>query len=336
MNTAVTLKDVAAAAGVSISTVSRVLDERLPPSRSAAAQRVRETATALGYQRDIGASALRRGGTQTIGVLVPRLSDTVMALIFEAIFVEAGKLGHFALVSVCGDEPNDEKTATQSLLARRVDGLVLATSRLDDQLPRHLREREIPHVLVLRTDGVSPSSLGDDELGGYLATRHLIDLGHTDIGLLAGPPFASSARDRQAGYRRAMAEGGLPVPDKHIRHSEYTIEAGETAGTALLEAAPDVTAVFAVNDNLAIGAMASAREHGRLIGDDLALVGYNDIPIASRLPIPLTSVRTPFTQIAATALELLLSPRPTADPIRRAMPTLIPRDSTRRHSGNQR
>jgi LacI family transcriptional regulator len=336
MNAAVTLKDVAAAAGVSISTVSRVLDERLPPSRSAAAQRVRETAAALGYQRDIGASALRRGGTQTIGVLVPRLSDTVMALIFEAIFAQAGKLGHFALVSVCGDEPDDEETAAQSLLARRVDGLVLATSRLDDQLPRHLREREIPHVLVLRTDGVSPSSLGDDELGGYLATRHLIDLGHTDIGLLAGPPFASSARDRQAGYRRAMTEAGLPMPDKHIRHSEYTIEAGETAGTALLEAAPEVTAVFAVNDNLAIGAMASAREHGRLIGDNLALVGYNDIPIASRLPIPLTSVRTPFTQIAATALELLLSPKDTPDPIRRAMPTLIPRDSTRRHPRTQR
>lgn len=335
MNAAVTLKDVAAAAGVSISTVSRVLDERLPPSRSAAAQRVRESATALGYQRDIGASALRRGGTQTIGVLVPRLSDTVMALVFEAIFAEAGKLGHFALVSVCGDEPDDEKAAAQSLLARRVDGLVLATSRLDDQLPRHLREREIPHVLVLRTDGVSPSSLGDDELGGYLATRHLIDLGHTDIGLLAGPPFASSARDRQAGYRRAMTEAGLPMPDKHIQRSEYTIEAGESAGKALLEAAPDVTAVFAVNDNLAIGAMASAREHGRLIGDDLALVGYNDIPIASRLPTPLTSVRTPFTQIAATALELLLSPKATSDPIRRAMPTLIPRDSTRRHPGTK-
>jgi hypothetical protein len=181
-------------------------------------------------------------------VLVPRLSDTVMALMFEAIFAEAGKLGHFALVSVCGDDPDDEKTATELLLARRVDGLVLATSRLDDQLPRHLREQEIPHVLVLRTDGVSPSSLGDDELGGYLATRHLIDIGHTDIGLLAGPEFTSSSRDRQAGYRRAMTEAGLTVSGNRIRHSEYSVEAGENAGTDLLTAAPELTAVFAVND----------------------------------------------------------------------------------------
>lgn len=329
MTTTVTLKDVAAAAGVSISTVSRVLDERLPPSRSAAAQRVRETAAALGYQRDIGASALRRGGTQTIGVLVPRLSDTVMALMFEAIFAEAGKLGHFAMVSVCGDDPDDEKTATEALLARRVDGLILATSRLDDQLPKQLRERDIPHVLVLRTDGVSPSSVGDDELGGYLATRHLIDLGHTNIGLLAGPTFTSSSRDRGAGYRRAMAEAGLPLRDNHIRNSEYTIEAGETTGNALLDGAPELTAVFAVNDNLAIGALAAARQHGRRVGNDLALVGYNDVPLASRLPVPLTTVRTPFTQIASTAMELLLTDKNTTQPIRRATPTLIPRDSTR-------
>ena len=330
MNMAVTLKDVAAAAGVSISTVSRVLDERLPPSKSAAAQRVRETAKALGYQRDIGASALRRGGTQTIGVLVPRLSDTVMALMFEAIYAEAGKLGHFAMVSVCGDDPDEERTATESLLARRVDGLVLATSRLDDQLPKQLRERQVPHVLVLRTDGVSPSSVGDDEFGGYLATRHLIDLGHTNIGLLAGPSFASSSRDRGAGYRRAMTEAGLPLRDNYIRQSEYTIEAGEITGNALLDAAPELTAVFAVNDNLAIGTLAAARQHGRRVGTDLALVGYNDVPIASRLPVPLTTVRTPFTQIAATAMELLLSPGGSTDPIHRAMPTLIPRGSTRR------
>jgi len=330
MNMAVTLKDVAAAAGVSISTVSRVLDERLPPSRSAAAQRVREAAAALGYQRDIGASALRRGGTQTIGVLVPRLSDTVMALMFEAIFAQAGKFGHFALVSVCGDDPDDEKAATEALLARRVDGLMLATSRLDDELPKQLRERDIPHVLVLRTDGVSPSSLGDDEFGGYLATRHLIDLGHTNIGLLAGPSFASSSRDRRAGYRRAMAEAGLPLQDSHIRYSEYTIEAGETTGNALLDGAPELTAIFAVNDNLAIGALAAARQHGRRVGTDLALVGYNDVPLASRLPVPLTTVRTPFTQIAATAMELLLTDKNSAEPIRRATPTLIPRDSTRR------
>lgn len=328
----ITMHDVAKAAGVSTSTVSRVLDERLPPSKSPAAQRVREAAEALGYKRDILASSLRRGGTGTIGVLVPRLSDTVMALIYEAIARAAMERHYFAIVATSGDDPENERLAAESLLNRRVDGVILATSRLDDQLPSRLRDQGVPHSLVLRTDGISPSSLGNDIQGGYLATRHLLDLGHRDIGLVAGPSFTSSAKDRQEGYRRAMQEAGIPVREDWVVESGFGIESGETAGYQILSQKERPSALFAVNDNLAIGVMAAAHRLDISIGSSLSLVGYNDIPLASRLPVSLTSVHIPFDYVAHQALELLFSERPPgADCIRRAMPSLIPRASSVRY-----
>lgn len=176
-----TMRDVARAAGVSVSTVSRVLDERLPTSRSASADKIRQVARELGYRRDYVASSLRRGDTGTLGVLVPRLTDAVTAMLFEEIARAAARRGYFAIVATCGDSKEQEKNAVESLLDRRVDGLIMSTCRLDDPLPQALRERDVPHVLALRTDGFSPSSVGDDELGGYLATRHLIEIGRAHV-----------------------------------------------------------------------------------------------------------------------------------------------------------
>lgn len=331
---AVTLKDVATAAGVSISTASRILDERLPTSRSASAQRVKEAAARLGYRRDAAASALRRGDTGTVGVLVPRLSDTVMALLFEAIFSAAAARGLFALVSVCGDDSAAEARAVDSLLARRVDGLVLATARLDDPLPSSLRDRQVPHVLALRTDGVSPSSVCDDELGGYLATRHLLDLGHTAIAVLPGPDFTSTAQQRLAGYHRAMAEAGLDAPQTRIRHCGFGYTAGREAAAAVLSQSPETTAVFAANDRLAMGTLAAASALGRRVPEELSVVGYNDTPVAAQLAVPLTTVHVPFDLIAVGALDLLAAQtagtgEQPADRV--AVPTLIPRRSAVSH-----
>jgi LacI family transcriptional regulator len=321
----VTLKDVAAASGVSISTVSRVLDERTPASRSKTAERVRQIADQLGYRRNMFASGLRRGATGTIGVLVPRLTDHVMALMFEAIERAAKARGSFAVVATCGDDPEAEQQATETLLDRNVDGVVLATARLDDALPASLRERGVPHSLVLRTDGASPSALGDDEQGGYFAVRHLIDLGHREIAVVTGPWFTSSARSRLAGARRAFEEAGIALPDERVVSTGYGIESGSEAGQGLLAAATRPTAIFAANDNLAIGVVSAAAAAGLTVGADLSIVGYNDIPLAARLPIPLTSVRTPFDQIAVSALDLVGAP---SGSVTRALPSLIPRAST--------
>lgn len=322
----VTLKDVAAASGVSISTASRALDERTT-SRSAAAVNVRKIAEELGYRRNSFASSLRRGETRTLGVLVPRLSDTVMALMFEELERAASSRGYFAMVATSGDDPVDERRAAETLLDRNVDGLILATARLDDELPRLLRERRVVHALVLRTDGVSPSALGDDELGGYLAVRHLLDLGHRDIAVVTGPDFTSTANARLAGARRAMDESGKNLPGSWALAGGYGIENGFEAGEQLLGTTNRPTAIFAANDNIAMGIVAAAHRHNLRIGRDLSLVGYNDTPLAARLPTPLTSVRVPLDQIARTAIDLLTHPD-TETRVRKSTPTLIPRDST--------
>ncbi|MFP5416447.1 MAG: LacI family DNA-binding transcriptional regulator [Actinomycetes bacterium] len=324
----VTLKDVAKAAGVSTSTASRVLDERLPHSRTPAADRVRQVASELGYVRDPLAAGLRRTGTSTVGVVVPRLTDIVMALLYEEIAAAAAARGLFAVVATTHDHPDREELAVQSLLRRRVDGLIRTTARTDARLDTRKFGTTVREVLALRADGVLPAAVGDDRLGGRLATRHLIDLGHTDIGLVSGPTYTTSAVGRREGYREALSDAGLDFDPALVVGDAFSIEAGEEAGLTLLTRPQRPTAIFAANDYVAIGVLSIAAKLGLRVPEDLSLVGYNDIPIVGKLPVPLTSVRVPFAQIAAGALSLLLDDRdPTAKTLTYA-PTLIPRRST--------
>ncbi|MGP4984945.1 LacI family DNA-binding transcriptional regulator, partial [Corynebacterium casei] len=207
----------------------------------------------LGYRRNVYASGLRRRESGLIGVLVPRLTDAVMSLMYEAVERAARSKGMFAIVATCGDTPESQAKVVESLLDRNVDGLILATARLDDELPERLRRKNLPHVLALRSDGKSPTVSGDDNLGGYLAARHLIDLGHTDIAIVTGPSFTSSAHGRVEGAQSAFEEAGIDLPKENIIFSGYGIEAGETAAKLLLERDTHPTAIFAANDNLAIG-----------------------------------------------------------------------------------
>jgi LacI family transcriptional regulator len=329
--TRVTILDVAAAAGVSKSTVSRILDERLPRSDSETARRVRKIAEDMGYVRDVSAASLRRGSTMTVGVIVPRLTDTVMAMLYEALAKACGKSGRFAIVATTDDKPKADRLAAESLLRRGVDGLILSTARRDDDFSDELVARGIPFVLALRTDGHSLSSIGDDKLGGYLATRHLLDLGHRRIGVIAGPSYASSSLGRVEGYRQALEEAGLPVCLDCIVPSTFGIDAGAEAVEHLMGLEDRPTAIFAVNDNTAIGALSGLSRLGLSVPEDVSVVGYNDIPIVSHLPTPLTTLRVPFEQIASNALDLLSSGAASVDDrIRISAPTLIPRKSSAR------
>lgn len=326
-----TIADVARAAEVSPSTVSRALNREHRFYRSPSAARIRDIATEIGYAPNPVAANLRRRQTNTLGVLVPRLTDTVMAMLYEEIASASLKRGYHTLVATTHDDPDRERENGDVLLQRRVDGLVLTTARTDGGFCQDLADKGIPHVLALRTYGDSSAAVGDDRLGGYLATRHLIDLGHRRIALIAGPSYASSALGRRAGYEEALREAGLPADETLIIPSTFSMESGEDAGQYLLGLAPRPTAVFAVNDNTAIGFLAAVQRAGLRVPEDLSIVGYNDIPLATRLAVPLTTVRVPFDAIAAAAVDQLIDliagvPAST----RTFAPTLIPRRTTAR------
>lgn len=323
----VTLKDVATAAGVSTSTVSRVLDERLPYSDSPTARKVRDVARELHYRKNIAASALRRQESGTIGVVVPRLTDTVMATLFERIFAESQRRDIFALVSVSGDDEEDIQRTISQLVQRNVDAIVLTAARIDSPIT----PSAIPTFLAVRSDDVTPTVRCDDHLGGYLAARHLLDLGHEHFVVLPGPGFTSTARERLAGFRQALIERGRELPEERVVHSGFGLDAGLAAGMAVLKDRDlRPTAIFAANDDMAHGVVVAANMLGINVPDELSVVGYNDLPLAHQLPVQLTSVHVPFEQIAAVlldAIESTLRNRPVHE-LRPVIPTLIPRQSS--------
>lgn len=324
-----TLADIARLAGVSRSAASRALD-RHAPAQTPRAERVRAIAAQYGYVPNAWAANLRRKRSGIIGVVVPRLTDTVMAMLYEAIAYECSERGYQASVLTTGDDPRAELVRGRALASQRVDGLILTTARTDGShlLLHELKTSGVAYCLAMRTDGNGPAAVGDDELGGYLATRHLIEHGHRRIAFIGGPAYASSSQGRAAGYRKAMAEVGAPVAPELVHYSNFSMDAGEEIGLRLLALAELPTAVFTANDSLAVGLMATLHRAGLAVPDDISIVGYNDTPIAARLTTPLTSVAVPFRAIARNAVELLLDPRARdSGEVRVAAPELVPRES---------
>jgi LacI family transcriptional regulator len=324
-----TLADIARLAGVSRSAASRALDQDAP-ARTARAERVRAVAAEYGYVPNAWAANLRRQRSGVIGVVVPRLTDTVMAMLYEAIAYECSERGYQASVLTTGDDLRAELVRGRALAAQRVDGLILTTARSDGSHPllHELKESGVAYCLAMRTDGHGPAAVVDDPLGGYLATRHLIERGHRRIAFVAGPAYASSSQGREAGFRTAMAEAGAAVAPELVHHSNFSMDAGEEIGLRLLALAELPTAVFTANDSLAVGLMATVHRAGLAVPRDLSIVGYNDTPIAARLTTPLTSVAVPFRSIARDAVELLLDREARdAGETRVSTPELVVRDS---------
>ncbi|MFC8932097.1 LacI family DNA-binding transcriptional regulator [Rhodococcus sp. NPDC057135] len=312
-----TLREIADQAGVHISTASRVLRQPEPADGwSDSALRVRQVAEELGYQPNLWAASLRTRKTTTIGVVMPRLTDVVVATMFQGIEEAATAAGYSVLLSSPPDDLDAQRKAVEFLVSRQVDGLMLSSIHLPgtdfvDSLPL----RSLPILLLNRhidpaissPNGGLPFVSGDDRLGGYLAGKHLLDCGYRDLGVIAGPDHASTSRERVAGFRDALAEAGLELPPHRIVASEFEVQGGVDAAAILLGGDSRPDAVFTVSDTIAIGVLGVARDLGLSIPDDLALVGYNDIPVVSQLPVPLTTVRSPARKIGATGLEHLLA-----------------------------
>lgn len=324
-----TLSDIARLAGVSRSAASRALD-RHAPSNSAGAKRVRAVAAEHGYVPNAWAANLRRQRSGLIGVVVPRLTDTIMAMLYEALVVECDGRGLRATVVTTADDPRRELELGRSLVAQRVDGLILTTARADgaDPLLVELRRQGVPHSLALRSDGVSPAAVVDDRAGGALATDHLIGRGHRRIAFVGGPRYASSSRSRERGYGDALNRAGIDVSPELVLESNFSMEAGADAGRRLLALAEPPTAVFTANDSLAVGLLAVAQRRGLRVPEELSVVGYSDTPLASNLAVPLTSIRVDFDSIARDAMDLLEHGQ-ALEPgmVRMTVPRLIERSS---------
>lgn len=326
----VTMAEIARRAGVHVSTVSRALSSPVGSTARAKTLEIRQIAAELGFQPNPVASSLRLQRTHALGVLVPRLTDYVLARIYEGIDQSAFDAGFTTFVGNTGDEPSLRLQRLEAFLGRRPDGIVLGDARLDDDpVVEELERRHIPYVLTSRRRPQCLSVTTDDLLGGRLAGEHLVALGHTQIGVVAGEPYASTGVERTAGFCAALAESGHPVPADRVLASHFDTDGGRAAADQLLAQHPQLTAIFAVNDTAAIGAMGAVRASGRETGVDVAVVGYNDIPLASQLPVPLTSVGSPMFEMGGQAAELLIqsiSGVPVTS--RRLTPTLHVREST--------
>jgi LacI family transcriptional regulator len=303
----VTLKDLADELGIHPSTVSRVLHTSSEVARGAAsaatAQRVRELAQKRGYSPDPQAAGLRTRRTRLIGVIVPRLSDLVLATMYEGIEQSAAELGYSTFVTNSLDDPDEQRRKTDNMLARRVDGLIIGDAHLGSGLLQELTARKIRFVLMNRRAPGYPSATCDDVLGGELVADHLWDKGHRKVSVIAGEPYASTAIDRTAGFVDRWRSLGGDVADSDVVWSRFDTAGGrEAAETILRNGKP--TALFAVNDFAAIGAMGALRSHGLTVGQDVAVVGFNDTSLAAELPIPLSSVRSPMLDIGRTAVQL--------------------------------
>ncbi|MGW4126006.1 LacI family DNA-binding transcriptional regulator [Nocardia sp. NPDC004711] len=304
-----TLKEIAKRAGVHVSTVSRVLRQAEPVDGwSASAQRVRGIAAELGYQPNLWAASLRTRRTTTLGIVMPRLTDGVVAMTYQGIEEAATRAGYSVLLSSPPDDLDAQRRAAELLIGRQVDGLLFSSLHIPgrpfvDSLPTG----HLPVLTVTRhADASLPFVVGDDRLGGYLATRHLLDRGYTDIAVITGPDHATTARDRVHGFLDAMAEASIPVPPDRIAPSTFEVAGGVEAARTLLDQPDRPRAIFAVSDTIAIGVLGVARDLSLAIPSDLALVGYNDIPVAAQLPVPLTTIYSPAHKIGATAVGQLL------------------------------
>lgn len=304
-----TLKQVAERAGVHVSTASRILRQPEPPAGwSPSARRVREIAAELGYQPNQWAASLRTRRTATIGVVMPRLTDQVVATTYQGISEYATGAGYSVLLASPPDEPQAQQRAIELLVGRQVDGLIISSLHTPGRdFVEALPVGRTPLLAVTRhAESGLPFVGGDDHLGGYLAARHLLDRGYTDIAVIAGPAHASTSGDRVAGFGEALESAGVPLPADRIIGAQFDVDGGVEAGRRLLSGPARPRAIFTVSDTIAIGVMGVARDLGVRIPDDLALIGYNDIPIVAQLPVPLSTIHSPAHRIGATAARRLV------------------------------
>lgn len=305
-----TLKDVAARVGVHPATASKALNpetRHLVSDRTA--RRVIAAARRLGYRPNSIARGLRTNRSFAVGVVIPDLTNPLFPPIVRGVENALAGRGYTALLANTDNDPEREETAIASLRSRQVDGFIVATARRHHPLLLELAEAGVPIVLANRfTERREISGVGSDEvLGIDLAVRHLVDLGHRRIAHLAGPQELSTGHTRLRAFLNALAFHGLSAGPHDVEACQsYSEQAGADATRRLLERVPEVTAVVAATDVIALGCYTVLEEEGLACPKRLSVVGYNDTPFVERLRPALTSVRIPHYQIGVEAGRMLM------------------------------
>lgn len=327
-----TLDMVARAAGVSPSTVSRILNGTATVSE-AKQKAVDEAIARLGFRPNPVARGLAGGRTLSIGVVTQIISSPFYGEALHGIEDELEAVGYLPIFVSGHWRESEERKALAALVSRRVDGIiVLAGSLSNTELQRYAQS--LPLVVVGRGEihGERMASLSfDNHAGACLATRHLIECGHTRIAFVSGEPSQRDARERQAGYAQALQEAGLAFDPALVVSGDFTEPGGLKAANQLLDSGVPFTAIFAANDQTAIGLALGLHRRNVRVPDDISLVGFDDVAPAQFAIPPLTTVRQSVYEMgreaAKAVLALLRGETPTPVPPR---PELVPRESTRR------
>ncbi len=300
-----TIRDVARQAGVSHQTVSRVIngsEDVLPETRA----HVEAAIEQMGYRPSAIARSMARGQTHTLACISPNLTDYTFASVIEGAETEARQHGYFLLSSSAADPEAFRALVDELVGHRRVDGLIVINPYADrryEYIPR-----DFPLVFVgarSHDEGINSVSL-DDEKVAYEATRHLLAMGHTQIALVTGPMEEDCSQDRAEGYARAMQEAGVEVDPTMIIEGDWSATSGQDALLSFAEQGRVPSAIFAQNDRMAMGVMHAARDMGIDVPTQLAVIGVDDMPLASYFDPPLTTMRQDMPRIGQEATRMLL------------------------------
>jgi LacI family transcriptional regulator len=331
----VALRDVAAAANVHPSTASRALNvETRGRVNADTVKRVLEAARSVGYEPNSLARSLRTNRTHTIGMLIPDLTNPLFPPIVKGIEERLSQDGYTLVLANTDYNLAREHAIARVLVARRVDGFVLATARREYPLVQELLDAGRRVVLVNRTmeHSAVASVTGDERAGICLAVAHLASLGHRQIAYVGGDSDASTGLSRYEAFVVGLREAGLPLdPDLVAHATRFHEEPGAAAFAELLDRGTRFTAVVAANDRLALGCYDVLRERGLRVPEDMSVTGYNDMQFADRFAPPLTTVRIPHYQIGARAAQLMLEALDGNEwpPMTLTLaPTLVVREST--------
>jgi LacI family transcriptional regulator len=290
----VTIRQVASTAGVSIQTVSRVVNNH-PYVADETRQRVQEVISQLKYRPDAIARSLIKGRSYTLGVVVAELEHNGPHRLLAGIEKQATALGYSLSLSIVRyTEPENAMLQLERLFSHQVDGVIWAVPEINNHhwVQTYLRSTNIPIVFV--TGGIVPglpTVLSDNRSGGCLATEHLLAHGYRQIGLISGPRTWTAARERQRGWQEALAAANQSTDNRRVMEGDWSAASGEHGLYHLIEQFPEIDAVFACNDYMALGALQVAYLLGRRVPEDLAVVGFDATPEAAYFWPPLTSVR---------------------------------------------